>query len=465
MKQKKKPIQRSLVLGASLFISFLSFVLSLQSYFSFSKSMYARYNEQLSTIVHFLDSQIDKDDLYNCIQTKTPSEKFNRLQQLENSMVDEFGLFYLYAAYPGDTSMYSICSATNREERERGESDYTIMEAVPGYTPEVLQEFQKVMNGNEIVFFEEDSEWGAAYTACIPLINSQGIHYGVICADISIQSLHQTMQHYVIFNLILTIALGILFGILLIIWLRRNITNPILLLEESTQDFAQKCHGEKDPDAVFFDPPEIHTHNEVESLSNAITQMATDMRQYIKHMISAEETAKNAEEKAADMTLLDYKDPLTHVGSKAAYEETRQIEEQAIQNGKTSVAIAMIDLNRLKFINDTYGHDHGDEYISGSCQMICQIFKHSAIFRFGGDEFVVLLKAGGDFENRNALVEKTKQAFLKTQNDTTQEPWKRFSAAIGLAEFTPGDTLESLFKRADANMYQNKVQMKAARKD
>jgi diguanylate cyclase (GGDEF)-like protein len=231
-------------------------------------------------------------------------------------------------------------------------------------------------------------------------------------------------------------------------------------LEQNTQHFAQKYHEKNDPNAITFEPPPIHTHNEVESLSKAITQMAADIRIYIQGIISAKEDAKTANEKAADMTLLAYRDTLTHVGSKIAYEETKTIVDQEIQAGKTSVAIAMVDLNNLKRVNDSYGHAHGDSYLFGSIQIICQVFKHSAIFRYGGDEFVILFKDNNDFKNRKELVQEALEAFQKAENDTSKQPWERYSAAIGLADYTPGDDMDSIFKRADSAMYQVKTEMK-----
>lgn len=460
MNHKKKPIQRILVFGAAVFISFTCLILSIQSYLTFSKSLYTRYDEHLATVIQFLENQIDKDDLYNNVQTKERSAKYEELQQLQNKMVDDFNLFYLYIIYPADSFMYNICSGTSAEERARGEEDLPLMKPDSGYTPEVLKQYQQVMNGNEIVYFEEDSDWGAAYTACKPLRNSNDKAFGLMCADISIELLHKTVNSYVTINVVLTLALGLLFGILLIIWLHRNVTGPIQLLEKSAHDFAKKCHGKKDPNAITFEQPEIHTENEVESLSHAINQMASDMREYIQTSISAEEDAKNAQEKAAGMTMLAYRDALTHVGSKIAYDEMRKSINHELRAGKTDVAIIMVDLNNLKNINDSYGHDRGDSYILGSCQIICKIFKHSAIFRFGGDEFIVLLKGGGDFENRQALLEEARLAFRKAQKAEDKEPWKRYSAAVGLAEYTEDDTIDSIFKRADADMYQNKMKIK-----
>lgn len=43
----------------------------------------------------------------------------------------------------------------------------------------------------------------------------------------------------------------------------------------------------------------------------------------------------------------------------------------------------------LDCLNDTYGHTAGDNYIKGCCKVICQIYKHSPVFRIGGDEFKI----------------------------------------------------------------------------
>ena len=118
MKAYKRPIQRSIILGSALFITFMCFILSLQSYLSFSKSLYQRYDDRLDNIVNYVHSQIDADDLYNCVQTKEHSEKYDRLQQTLNGMVDEFELFYLYIVFTRDTLMINVISATSQAERD-----------------------------------------------------------------------------------------------------------------------------------------------------------------------------------------------------------------------------------------------------------------------------------------------------------------------------------------------------------
>ena len=113
----------------------------------------------------------------------------------------------------------------------------------------------------------------------------------------------------------------------------------------------------------------------------------------------------------------------------------------------------------LKNINDGYGHSNGNCYIFGACHIICSIFRHSPVFRIGGDEFVVILR-DSDYENRHELIEQARQKFYETESDNSRDPWERFSAAVGIAEYHSGDTVDMVFKNADKDMYENKMSMK-----
>ncbi|MBR4397931.1 MAG: GGDEF domain-containing protein [Fibrobacter sp.] len=460
----KRPIHRSLVLGSAVFIAFMCFLLSIQAYLSYSKSLYNRYDDKLDDILNYITKQVDVDAWYNSVVTGQVSEQHPQVQKLLNSMVDDFELFYLYAVFVRNEKMYNICSATSEKERAAGEEDMPFLDSSEAYPLEELKKFEVATSKDEISYFEEDSEWGAAYTACKPLISSTGVHFGLVCADVAIGELHKTVNNYVLYNVLLTLGIGILFALILLVWLRRNVTGPILALEKSARHFAEKSREKKmDPQNLVFDAPIINTQNEVESLSNAITQMSNDMKTYVHDILEAEETAKTAQEEAANMTMLAYKDALTHVGSRIAYDNAaRTLEKDLKERLVNEFGIAMIDLNNLKVINDSYGHANGNLYIAGACHIVCTIFRHSPVFRVGGDEFIVILK-NSDYEHRHELVESANQKFFETENDMSREPWERYSVAIGLAEYKPGDTVDAVGKRADEEMYNNKQKMKKAR--
>ncbi|MBR3636007.1 MAG: GGDEF domain-containing protein, partial [Lachnospiraceae bacterium] len=67
--------------------------------------------------------------------------------------------------------------------------------------------------------------------------------------------------------------------------------------------------------------------------------------------------------------------------------------DDCIQRNEIEFAIAMFDINGLKEINDTLGHDVGDKAISKIAEILKQTFENEKIFRIGGDEFVVIIKA------------------------------------------------------------------------
>ena len=124
----------------------------------------------------------------------------------------------------------------------------------------------------------------------------------------------------------------------------------------------------------------------------------------------------------------------------------------------------VFDLNNLKQINDTMGHETGDRYLRDASHLICRTFVHSPVFRIGGDEFAVILK-NDDLKNVNALVEKFNTSLDEMASDETQEPWERISAAIGIAMYDPirDNNFTNVFKRADKAMYERKKEMKAVR--
>ena len=131
-----------------------------------------------------------------------------------------------------------------------------------------------------------------------------------------------------------------------------------------------------------------------------------------------------------------------------------------ISDGTAEFAVAMVDLNDLKRINDQLGHKAGDMYINGCCHIICDVFKHSPVFRIGGDEFVAILM-GVDYQNRDTLIQQIKAEFSKCYSDIQKPLYQRYSAAVGLAVCMPEDaTFEYVFRRADKAMYADKMVFK-----
>ncbi len=155
------------------------------------------------------------------------------------------------------------------------------------------------------------------------------------------------------------------------------------------------------------------------------------------------------------------KDALTNVSNRRAYED-KELFLQSKINARDGFefAIAMFDVNNLKMVNDSEGHEAGDEYLIRACRLICNIFKHSPVYRVGGDEFIAVL-TGGDYENREALREQLEQS-LSTYTNKLPIAKDYISIASGIAEYIPSEDVivQDVTNRADDRMYENKKMIK-----
>ena len=161
------------------------------------------------------------------------------------------------------------------------------------------------------------------------------------------------------------------------------------------------------------------------------------------------------------ISLDTYRDPLTGVKNKAALQKFSEELSRKLKEGRGEpFSILMMDVNNLKYINDNFGHDAGDEYLRGCCMTLCHIYQHSPVFRIGGDEFVAVSQ-NDDYENREALFIKLSEAFDQAYSMEDADAWERYSASFGTADLKPSDSsLDQVLKRADQQMYEEKKAFK-----
>jgi diguanylate cyclase (GGDEF)-like protein len=422
----------------------------------------------MKDIIDYVDSHIDYEDLEECVRRKRESEKYRELRDFCDGIMEDFDVHFLYIVYPISQSpphMMNILSADTAYGRETDPDGYYLgYIAVDDYETDEIKLYFDAMQNDGITFFKDFSKWGYDYTALKPLKGTNGEIFGLLCVDIEVLEVENAIRDYTIMNVALIVVLGTLFIGYFLWWMSKNVTDPISSLEKSVVSFAKVSHDQKDPKKLNYDAPDIHTHNEVESLSNAVEQMSRDMKSYVINIVDAEGKVADMKSKVSHMDVLAYQDALTHVKNKAWYDKVKERINGEIKAGTAKFAIIMADLNHLKKINDTYGHEHGNDYIFGACHHICVIFDHSPVFRIGGDEFVVLLEKR-DYDNRVELFEKVKDTFKMTSADETKDPWERYACALGMATYKPlqDSSMDDVFKRADDRMYKNKLEVKAAR--
>ena len=161
----------------------------------------------------------------------------------------------------------------------------------------------------------------------------------------------------------------------------------------------------------------------------------------------------SARKKAEEyLVYLGTHDVMTGLYNRAYYQdELAALKKQAIQ--PTSILIA--DLNGLKQINDTYGHQAGDSLIRRTAEVLKATTDDGwTAARIGGDEFVILMP--GVDGSKAEEVRKRTQALIEMNNKFYREP--ELSLSIGCAMHQDGETLDNTLRRADEDMYARKTE-------
>jgi diguanylate cyclase (GGDEF)-like protein len=131
----------------------------------------------------------------------------------------------------------------------------------------------------------------------------------------------------------------------------------------------------------------------------------------------------------------------------------RAYEAAAVAATGEKLSAAIFDIDHFKRVNDTYGHDIGDEVIRVVARTA--MAETDTLGRLGGEEFAFFLKGCGLTEAA-ALADKMREHFSSFQVNAGGNP-VMFTASFGVSEWEPGDSLDALLKRADIALYKAKT--------
>lgn len=471
MDNAKSSLHRSISRMSIIIVVLISLSVGSLCFGIYRRDMIGRYQNYAGDAITYLSRCIDVDDLEECMRTGIKSDKYNKLQLLANDFKETHDLYYIYIIQPlkadPPDNMMDVMAAYTSWGKADGTDGLTDLGNYTGdaYPRDVALLYMARMDTNPTVtYFRNDTDFGKIYTAIRPLINSKGEPVAVICGDILIDDIYNAAYSYAFATAIVALLSGLLVILLLRRWYDRRIVHPIRTLENATGIIEDKCRRRAPVSELVLDDLDIHTHDEIESLSDSISSMVEDIRKYASELIDKDQKISDMETKASRLEALANKDSLTGIRNKTAYDNEITTLEWNLHLGKTEFGIAVVDLNYLKVINDTYGHDKGNEAIKNICKIVCNIFAHSAVFRIGGDEFAIILK-GQDLANSHFLIDQFNYELGLLANNKSLPPWEAVSAAIGYAryDYNVDADVPSVFRRADSSMYESKKKMHADR--
>jgi diguanylate cyclase (GGDEF)-like protein len=237
---------------------------------------------------------------------------------------------------------------------------------------------------------------------------------------------------------------GLLIGIgLCAYWLGLTIVHPLRRL---TRGADQVAAGNLEVDLP------VHTQSEVGYLTQVFNHMVARLRRSREELdnVNAELQAKNRE-----LHQLSITDELTGLYNRKHLMETLSSEVTRSKRNGHTFALLVADIDHFKRINDTFGHQKGDEVL----RLLAGVFRETIrscdyVARYGGEEFILMLPevgAAGGLEVAERIREQVARKRIPPKGD-------RITISIGVAMFPEhGEIPEELFQRADQALYAAKT--------
>lgn len=184
------------------------------------------------------------------------------------------------------------------------------------------------------------------------------------------------------------------------------------------------------------------TLSEWEDYQNAVDDMRRDL-----HLLRAR-LARKAQER----------DPLTGALNRAVLQADLREQEALVQRGIATCALAMLDLDHFKAVNDTFGHAAGDAVLMATVQCLRRVTRpYDRVYRYGGEEFLVCMP-GVTSDQARRLAERMRLA-LAEQRVWIQEAKQEIqvTGSIGVTLHASSRTIEESLRIADKAMYEAKA--------
>lgn len=271
---------------------------------------------------------------------------------------------------------------------------------------------------------------------------SSGTKVGTISIFISSQSMDEELNEIITATLLDTLAVSLLL-ILALFWAIR------LFILKPLSDIGAVI-GNSDDDGI---PTELIPEYDVREIS-ALSETMNTMIQSIRNSKIA--LLEQHNQLRAQKNALQYQathDALTGLANRILFSERLEYAISKAKQARGQMALLFIDLDHFKEINDSLGHEAGDQVLNIVTRRLTETIRNMEdLARFGGDEFTVIMEGLEDINDASKLAEKILKALSEPITVEHNELYVGCSIGISLYP-NNGDTSQDLLKYADAAMY------------
>lgn len=211
--------------------------------------------------------------------------------------------------------------------------------------------------------------------------------------------------------------------------------NPVLLFLDSSRGATLEIQPANDETVVTLEDALL--------LVDEITRLRAELARCASRIVELDQLA--------------YHDALVGLPNRRSFLDNLERLIARVDRYDDPAAVLFVDVDGLKAINDRFGHDAGDQALVQVATLLNGIVRAGdMVARLGGDEFAVLLEHADELSAWQ-MAERVTESLDESRSFCVNGVCLPLSAAVGVAAIQPGDTADSVLKRADQEMYRIKA--------
>ena len=294
---KKRSLSKTMLLSCLIFAASLSLFIGAIGYFNYNEGIRGSTNEYAEGVINYILEGMDVEKVKEAIEKNERNDEIDRLEKICDKIKQTHDLEYIYIIKPLNldkvNNMEYVLTGEPKEDRDKGFRVELGKLSDADYDPKVVKYyFDSMKNGGEFIFFTNTTSFGYMYTGMKAILDKNGEGIAIVATDINMDDISAIRRNYLILILISSAIITSIFILLLYNWLNRRVIKPIALIEKSSNDFVSLSHQGVGIDELIYKKPNIKTRDEIESLSNAVDTMTTDLKTYM-HTVMKTESEKN----------------------------------------------------------------------------------------------------------------------------------------------------------------------------
>lgn len=405
-----------------------------------------------------LDFEIAFDDLPEDVKLAYTKYSFEYYLLMFEEAVKAFDIAYAYYLVPAKKQdhMNWVITSFREAVQKDGKVYLIINDCFPNSRSAYPRMWEAWDTGKRPSGYHVyDNNYGHTYAYYTPLF-IEGQKLGIIGVEVEVDSIQKEILNATLRQMLMSGSVFVIFMLFLLFIIRHCYIKKLVNLKNIIEEYS----NEKNPKITERLKAEVTNEDEISQIMSKFSDMIYQLELYIHNLKKTKQDLQNTRLQSLELNDFAIKDNLTEVRNKVGYEKEIQNVSWEMGEGLKEIGAAIIDINSLQKINETYGHDKGNKAIIMLSKIVCLVFEHSPVFRIGGDEFAVILK-GHDLERIEELIAKLKRKLNEIHKNPTSEPWEKISAAIGYAIFDPelDISFESILLRATNEMCKNKQEI------